>query len=105
MPKKGWRQSLQPRIHAARAELTRHDPPDLARRGGLIFSEDRLELSLLGTTYHIRAPELVVTSAEGTPCPEELQILVLDYLVRGDGTTPTGRWVGFQELPDRKSVV
>lgn len=100
MSKNGWRESLRPRIDAAKTELARYDPAELARRGGLIFHEDRLDLSLLGVTYHIRIPELVATSADGTPCPEELQILFLDYLVQGDGTAPSGHWIGFQELPD-----
>ncbi len=100
MPENGWRQSLRPRIDAARMELARHDPSDLARRGGLVSSEGRLALSLLGTDYHLRVPEMVVTSTDGTPCSEELQILILDYLVQGDGTKPLGRWIGFQELAD-----
>jgi len=100
MPKEKWRESLRPRIDAAREELALRDPDELVRYGGLARSEDRLELSLLGDSYSIRLPEFAVYSSKGTVCPEESQILFLDYLVRGDGTAPVGQWIGFQELPD-----
>lgn len=100
MSKGGWRESLRPRIDVAKAELARSDPMELARRGGLTLYEGGLELSLLGTTYLIHWPELVAATLDGKACPEELQILLLDYLSKGDGTAPTGRFIGFQELPD-----
>ena len=100
MPKEEWRESLRPRIEAARAELAQHNPAELARRGGLTRNGDRFELSLLGQTILIRWPTLVATRSDGKPCPEELQILLLDYLARADATEPRGQWIGFQELPD-----
>ena len=100
MPKEEWRESLRPRIEAARAELAQHDPVELARRGGLTRNEDGFELSLFGQTILIRWPTLVSTTSDDKPCPEELQILLLDYLARGDATEPSGQWIGFQELPD-----
>lgn len=99
MPKEEWRESLRPRIDAARADLSRRDPNELARCAGLTVSEDRLEVSLLGDSYSIRLPKFAVYSSKGAVCPEESQILFLDYLVRGDGTAPSGRWIGYQELP------
>jgi len=95
-----WRKSLRPMINEAREELTLVNPQELARRGGLTFQAGRLELPLLGRMYSIRWPELVLTAADGEACPEELQILLLDYLKNGDGASPTGRWIGFRELPD-----
>lgn len=100
MPKKEMRESLRPRIDAARTELALYAPDELVRRGGLSFREGSLNLSLLGTPYRIDLPDLVVRLADSTICPEELQILFLDYLVRGDGSPVAGRWIGFQELPD-----
>lgn len=100
MPKEEIRESLRPRIDAARTELAPHTPDELAQRGGLAFRERGLDLSFLGTPYRIDLPDLVAHFADGTICPEELQILFLDYLVRGDGSPFTGRWIGFQELPD-----
>ena len=100
MPKEEWRESLRPRIDDARAELAQHDPAELAHRGGLTRNEDGFELSLLGQPILIRWPTLVSTAPDGEPCPEEVQIMLLDYLTRGDGAGPSGQWIGFQELPD-----
>lgn len=100
MPREEWRESLRPRIEAAKSELSERDPEELARRGGLIYREDALELVLLGRTYVIAYPELTIALPNGNPCPEEFAILVLDYLKRADGLVPTGEWIGFQELPD-----
>ncbi len=100
MPKEAMRESLRPRIDAARTELGPYAPDELARRGGLTFREGGLDLSLLGTSYWIELPNLVAHFADGTVCPEELQILFLDYLVHGDGTPPSGQWIGFQQLPN-----
>ena len=101
MSNKEWRASLRPRIDEARRELAQVDPEELARRGELTFQEGRLDVALFGKVYVIRLPEFVATEPEtGEDCPEELQILLLDYLKNGDGTKPTGRWIGFRELPD-----
>ncbi len=100
MPKEEWRASLRPRIEAARSELSKADPDDLARRGGLIPEGCVLRLPFLGRTYTIGWPDLTVSFSDGSPCPEDLAILVLDYLLNADGSAPTGEWVGFQELPD-----
>jgi len=100
MPKQEWRESLRPRIEAARSELARNDPSELVRRGGLNRGNDALELTLLGQSYSIQWPALTITFPDESPCPEELVILVLDYLRRADGSVPAGDWIGFQELPD-----
>lgn len=100
MPKKAWRESLRPRIEAARRELVACDAADVARRAGLAVRNGRLDLTLLDSSYSIGWPDLSITFRDGTDCPEELVLLVLDYLVRADGSVPTGEWIGFQELPD-----
>ncbi len=101
MVNKTWRESLRPRIEEARKALSQVDPPDLARRGGLSFQEGQLALSLFGKRYVIRIPAFVAADpAKDEDCPEELQILLLDYLKNGGGTQPRGHWIGFRELPD-----
>ncbi len=100
MSKNGWRESLKPRIDKARERLAERDPAELVDQGGLSFDEKQFNLPLLGSTYVIQWPELVVTTPEGETYPEELQILLLDYLDRADGSKPTGHWIGFQELPN-----
>lgn len=58
-----------------------------------------MALGLVGKRYVVRWPELVVEEPFGEESPEELQALVLDYLARADGSSPSGRWLGFRELP------
>lgn len=58
-----------------------------------------MALGLVGKRYVVRWPELVVEEPSGEESPEELQALVLDYLAGADGSSPTGRWLGFRELP------
>jgi hypothetical protein len=36
----------------------------------------------------------------GDEVPSFVQSIILTYLVTADGTTPSGRWIGFRELPD-----
>ncbi len=100
MPKEAWRESLRPRIEAARRQLAACDAAEVARRAGLTVRNGRLDLPLLDSGYHIAWPDLSITFRDGSDCPEDLVILVLDYLVRADGSAPTGEWIGFQELPD-----
>ena len=101
MSNKTWRQSLHPRIEEARKALSQANLVELARRGGLSIGEAGLDIALFGRAYVVRVPELVVTDpSTGEDCPEELQILLLDYLENADGTHPAGRWIGFQELQD-----
>jgi len=98
---KTWRQSLHPRIDEARKALSQTNLAELALRGGLSIGETGLDIALFGRVYAIRLPEFVVNDpSTGEDCPEELQILLLDYLENADGTAPTGRWIGFQELPN-----
>jgi len=100
MPKEQWRESLRPRIEAARSKLVGSNAADLVQRGGLREANGDLELTLLGRTYTIGWPELSIAFPDGSRCPEELAILILDYVIRADGSAPTGEWIGFQELPD-----
>jgi len=100
MPKEEWRESLRPRIDAARAALSERDPKELTRLAGLTHRDGALELNLLGSSYAIDWPKLTVSFRGGRTCPEEFAILVLDYLTRADGSVPTGEWIGFQELPN-----
>jgi len=72
---------------------------ELACRGGLSVGETGLDIALFERVYVIRIPEFVATDpSTGEDCPEELQILLLDYLENADAPHPTGRWIGFQEL-------
>jgi hypothetical protein len=95
-----WRSSLRPRIEEARAELQGRDPAELAELAGAEYREGELRLRLFGEEYRIAHPELVAYGPDGSPCREEIQVLLLDYLRRADGTPPAGEWLAFRELPD-----
>lgn len=83
-----------------RAALTGASPGELVQRAGLVLHPDGMAIAVVGKRYVVRWPELVVVEqATGGESPEELQALVLDYLARADGSSPTGRWLGFRELP------
>jgi len=100
MPKKEYLESLRPRIDAAVAELLDLGPDELARRGGLLYEGDRLTMTLVGKIHTLDWPGLVLRTDDGEPCREDLRILLLDYLRQGDGSTLTGKWIGYQELPN-----
>jgi hypothetical protein len=100
MPQEEYLESLKPRIDAAVEELAKLEPDELARRGGLEPVGDGLALTLLGKTYTLDWPGLVARKPSGEPCRDDLRVLFLDYLRQGDGSEPTGKWIGYQELPD-----
>jgi len=93
-------ESLRHRIDAAVAELAALTSEEVVRRGGLTREGDGLGLELLGVRYTFSWPDLVVRTSSGEVCPDFLRILLLDYLRHGDGSPPTEKWIGYQELPD-----
>jgi len=99
MASESWRGSLRPKIAETRAALTGTPLDELVQRGGLVLHPQGMALDLVGKGYMVRWPELVVEDVSGEESPEEMQSLVLDYLARADGSSPTGRWLGFRELP------
>jgi len=100
MAKTEYLESLRPRIDAAVAELGALTPEEIVRRGGLACGEDGFEIAFLGKTYTLDWPGLVARTPDGDPTRDDLRILFLDYLRHGDGSPPTGKWIGYQELPD-----
>jgi len=100
MPNEKNPDAFATRIEEAVGRLRAIDPGELARRGGLELDADRLKLALLGTRYTLGWPDLVARNPDGEVCPDHLRVLFLDYLCMGDGSSPTGTWIGYQELPD-----
>jgi len=94
-----WRESLKPRIAAARALLAERLEEEIVRCAGLTQCGDHVELAFLGRTIRLNIPGFVAYTADGNVCPEETQILLLDYITRSRGAKPSGRFLGFRELP------
>jgi len=95
----GRREGLKARLERTREALSRLPPDEVARRGGGSLLQDCLELPFFGERYLLTWPGLQVLGPDGKECSEELTTLLLDYLSLGDGSPPSGRWIGFRELP------
>lgn len=93
-----WRRTLLPRIAENKTRLSGIALPELANRSGCALSGSTLLLPFLDKVYQL-TQDLELLGPEGKPAPEEVQVLLLDYLVNARAQKPSGRWVGFRELP------
>jgi hypothetical protein len=77
-------------------------PSKLALRSGATPEpEGALRLTFFWRDYLVYPQDRVVRRAGSDEEPSSfVQALILSYLVTADGTTPSGRWVAFRELPD-----
>jgi hypothetical protein len=98
--------ALEERVHELRAQVRSQDPRVTARHGGAGVAQAAagvvtLELQLWDTYYHISWPEVrVVEAASGQPCQASVEANLLYYLRTADGTSLTGQWIGFHQLPE-----
>ena len=60
---------------------------------------ESVSLRFLKETYVIRPAEQKVTAENGEPASDRMAALILHYLTQGDGTAPTGKEVGFAQVP------
>jgi len=97
-----WYDKLAPRVIEARQQLREVRPYKLVLRSGCALEPDgAFRLTFLWRDYLIRPPEFTVHRADTGEEPSSfIQALLLTYLVTADGTTPSGRWVAFHDLPD-----
>jgi hypothetical protein len=93
---------LAPVVQDAQAKLRALDRAVIAdRSGATIDLRGNLRVEFLRREYVIDHTEWTVKSAaDGTAPPSLMQSVILTYLCTADGTPPTGRWLGFRELPD-----
>lgn len=89
-------------VELARTTLHQIGPEKLALCSGCMLDADgNLRLTFQGQEYVVAGTDFTVRRA-GTDqeASSFIQGLVLTYLVTADGTTPSGRWVSFRELPN-----
>jgi hypothetical protein len=97
-----WYERLAPVAAQARQQLEPMTPQRLARRSGCALASDgSLQMTLLWQPYRIALPGYTIQRADTGQTPTEfIQALILTYLVTADGTTPSGRWIAYRDLPD-----
>ena len=97
-----WYDRLAPVVDRARDALRAVEPADLARRTGCRTTADgALRLPLFGEAYTIQPDSWTIGRGDTGDEPTEFtQALILTYLVTADGTPPSGRWIGYRDLPD-----
>jgi len=97
-----WLDRLAPVVEEARSTLRDVKPGKLALRSGCELDEDgSFRLTFFWQEYVISGDDFTLRRAETGEEPSSFtQSLILTYLATANGTTPSGRWVGFRDLPD-----
>jgi len=111
-----WYDRLAPLLTGAREQLRKIEPSRLAQRSGCAHDPDgAFRLTFFWRDYLVRPPDLTIERrvrfAEtlrnrrvqrldtGKEPSDFTQALILTYLVTADGTTPSGRWIAYRDLP------
>ncbi len=96
-----WADQLTTIVAGARAKLRQIKPGKLALYSGCeLDQEGNFRLTFFNQGYIVSHHDFLVREAgTGKEAPAFIQSLLLTYLVTADGTTPSGRWVSFRELP------
>ncbi|MCF7875486.1 DUF3786 domain-containing protein [Candidatus Bipolaricaulota bacterium] len=91
--------SLIKRKNEIRHALLSADPEVLAARSGSHLEDDELHLSVLGDNYTVSLTDCEIRSPEGKP-PEELEVIILDYILGASPADKSGDWIAFREIPN-----
>ena len=97
-----WYDRLAPLAARARNQLREMDPSLLLQRSGCNQGSDGApQLAFLWRDYSVRPPSFAIQERTTGKAPSEfIQALILTYLVTADGSTPSGRWIAYRDLPD-----
>jgi len=97
------RETYAAALDMARRDFAARDPAQAAREAGGSFDPARstLFLDYLGVRYGVHYPSgrVFVASSPDRPAAEVPTVIMLHYLVKTRGATPSGRWISFRELP------
>jgi len=99
---KEWFDRLAPVLEEAKQVLQTIKPAKLVLRTGCEQDEaGDYRLVFFGQPYVVSADDFTVRKVGADePASSFVQSLILTYMATADGTTPSGRWVGFRELPN-----
>lgn len=98
---KSWEKSMLRRLESLRGDLRARSPVQVANFAGAEHDQGVIRLDFWGREVAISWPELSCSEVEsGQPCSTFDSAILLYYLWKADGTAPSGKWIGFRELPD-----
>jgi hypothetical protein len=95
-----WEASMLAQLDPLRSNLRLEPPSRVARRCGGEHQDDGLRLDYWGDEVTVEWPDLVPLHPDGTELSTFDSAMVLYYLSKADGLAPTGKWIGFRELPE-----
>lgn len=93
---------LAARVNELRAGLQALIPEGVAEKSGTeyLHDKDEIHLPLWDLPLRISLKGYVVRNKDGEELPSFMQTLVLYYLSMADGSSPSGNWISFAELPE-----
>ena len=96
-----WYDRLIPLIAGAQDRLRQVPTGRLVQRTGCALDPDgSLRLCLFWQEYRIQSPAFTIRQVSNSQPPSDFtQALILTYLVSADGTTPSGPWITYRDLP------
>jgi hypothetical protein len=99
---KAWIDRLAPVVEESKEILQQRRPSKLVLYSGCERDADGdFRLEFFWQEYVVSAKGFIVRRAKDGKEPSSfIQSLILTYLARANGTTPSSRWIGFRELPD-----
>ena len=97
--RQAWQESMERQLASLRTALQQADPALIAARSGGSFNGQWIELAYWGERVQVYWPEGRVFRPEGEERPLFDQAMLLYYLGQADGSPPSGRWIGFRDLP------
>lgn len=101
LPKRdSWQEAWELAVDLTVEALSRADLADRCLKSGAALPDPGgpATLDFLGQTYTLRPPDFTVTLG-GREVHITERILLLHYLRNATGKAPTGRWIGFAEVP------
>ncbi len=98
---KEWIDRLAPVVEEAQETLRQRAPGKLVMYSGCRQDADGdYRLEFFGQEYVVSSDDFSLRRTEDGESPSSfVQSLILTYLVTANGATPSGRWIGFRELP------